>query len=135
MKASFINTLPLTVLLVYFGNVNAQSDLLAFTEVNSASIPVEIAAKFNAEEKIKISDFIPNPASNVSTVTVNCVNPVSMKVKFFSMSGDLAKEELLNLVSGVNELKVDMNGLAKGIYMVQLYSKDGSAVRRVMKMN
>ena len=120
------------LLIAVSATTKAQSDLLAINTVTS-SIPSEVIARYNAEEKIRISDFTPNPANSNTIVNVNCVNPTPMKVKFFTLNGDMAKEESYNLEKGMNELNVDLNGLAKGIYMVQFYSREGSAVRKVVK--
>lgn len=120
------------LLIAVSATTKAQSDLLAINTVTS-SIPSEVIARYNAEEKIRISDFTPNPANSNTIVNVNCVNPTPMKVKFFTLNGDMAKEESYNLEKGMNELNVDLNGLAKGIYMVQFYSSEGSAVRKVVK--
>ena len=135
MRANILRTLIFLLLGSYFGRMNAQSDLLAVNSVTKESVPNEIIAKYNAEEKVKISDFMPNPANSNSMVSVNCINPVTIKVRFFTMNGDLAKEESHNMDKGVSTLNLDMNGLEKGIYMVQFYSKEGSAVRRLMKLN
>ena len=128
MNTHSIKTLILFLMITCFTKIYAQSDLLA---VNT--IPSEVIAKYNAEEKIRISDFAPNPANNNSIVNVSCLNPTAMKVKFFTQEGNMAKEESYILQKGMNELNVDMNGLASGIYMVQFYSSEGSAVRKVIK--
>ncbi len=133
MKTSYIIKALLMILLIACASkMKAQSDLLAMNTITS-SIPSEVIARYNAEEKIRISDFTPNPANNNTIVNVNCVNPTPMKVKFFTLNGDMAKEESYNLERGTNELNVDLNGLAKGIYLVQFYSTEGSAVRKVVK--
>jgi hypothetical protein len=135
MKSNILKSLSLLLLLVCFGKMNAQSDLLAFNAVTTETAPSEMIAKFVAEEKIKISDFYPNPSSSNTIVSIKCLSPIAMKVKFFTMNGDLAKEETHSLDKGDNQISVDMNSLDKGIYMVQFYSKEGSAVRRIIKMN
>jgi len=122
------------ILLVSVGKMKAQSDLLA---INTVPVPSSVAAVYATDEKIRISEFMPNETtnSNSSFVSVKCMVPVVLKVKVFNMNGQMAKEETHNLGTGVNEFSVDMNGLAKGMYMVQFYSKEGSAVRRFMKID
>ncbi|MDB5227209.1 MAG: hypothetical protein JWN78_1402 [Bacteroidota bacterium] len=132
MKTSYIIKIMLMILLIACASkMKAQSDLLAMNV--TSSIPSEVIARYNAEEKLRISDFTPNPANNNSIVNVNCVHPTSMQVKFFTLNGDMAKEESYNLEKGMNELNVNLNDLSKGIYMVQFYSKEGSAVRKMVK--
>jgi hypothetical protein len=128
------NTLFLIVLIASFGTINAQSDLLA---VNTVPAPTNIAAVYTAQEKIKISEFMPDASANTnsSMVSVKCLVPVTMKVKVFNMNGEMAKEESRSLNVGLNEFNVDMSDLSKGMYMVQFYSTEGSAVRRFMKID
>ena len=49
------------------------------------------------------------------------------------MTGNMAKQEAYDLVKGSNELKVNTDNLDVGVYMVQFYSANGSALRRIVK--
>ena len=124
----------LIVLVATIGNINAQSDLLA---INSEPVPTSIAAVYATQEKIRISEFMPAVSANMnsSSVSVKCLTPVTMKVRVFNMNGEMANEETRELATGLNEFSVDMSNLSKGMYMVQFYSKEGSAVRRYVKSN
>ena len=126
--------LLLFVLVASIGNINAQNDLLA---INTEPVPYSVAAVFAAQEKIKISEFMPNVSTNSSRtlVSVKCLIPLTMKVKVFNLKGEMAIEESRELATGLNEFSVDMSNLEKGMYMVQFYSKEGSAVRRYMKLD
>ena len=126
--------LLLFVLVASIGNINAQNDLLA---INTEPVPYSVAAVFAAQEKIKISEFMPNVSTNSSSslVSVKCLMPLTMKVKVFNLKGEMAIEESRELATGLNEFSVDMSNLEKGMYMVQFYSKEGSAVRRYMKLD
>lgn len=135
MKTENIKTLTLLLILMNFGKLHAQSDLLSYNSVNSVAATGEVLASYKADEKFRISDFMPNPANANSSVSVSVDVPVQVKVKFFSMNGDLVREEAFNLDKGQSNLSVDAAGLEKGIYMVQFYSKEGSAVRRFMKLD
>ena len=113
-----------------FSTANAQSDLFAD---NAVSAPTNIAALYKSNDKITISEFMPNQANNSSLVSVKCTDPLNVQVKVFNMDGNLAKQQSYTLEKGVNELNVNMNDLSAGMYMVQFYSKEGSAVRRFVK--
>ena len=126
------NTLFLILLVASFGTINAQSDLLAD---NTVYAPSNIAALYKSDEKITISEFMPNQTNNSSLVSVKCATPVTVQVKVFKMDGNMAKQESHSLDKGVSELNINMNDLAAGMYMVQFYSKEGSAVRRFVKAN
>ena len=120
------------LLLAYCTAVNAQSDLLS---ANTESVPANIAAMYKSDDKITIGDFIPNQTFGNSTISVKCAVPVNVQVKFFKMDGNMAKQESHSLDKGLNELNIEMNDLESGTYMVQFYSKEGSAVRRFIKEN
>lgn len=122
----------LIVLIASFRTMNAQSDLLAD---NTVYAPSNIAALYKSDDKITISEFMPNQTENSSLVNVKCAAPITVQVKIFKMDGNMAKQESHNLAKGVNELNINMNDLAAGMYMVQFYSKEGSAVRRFVKAN
>ena len=133
MKASIVKTVALIAFVACFAKANAQSDLLALN-----TVPTSNAADFlSSDEKVAIGNFkrIVNTEANSPVVTVKCENAVTMKVRVFTLNGDLAKEETHTLGNGTNDLTIDMNDLNQGVYMVQFYSSEGSAVRRFVKNN
>lgn len=134
MKTNISKALTLVLLLVCFGKMNAQSDLLAVNTVT----PVNAAADlFKSDDKVVISDF-KRMAGNedfVPVVTVKSESSVTMQVRVFTLNGDLAKEESHEVENGVNDIKLDMSDLSQGVYMVQFYTKEGSALRRFVKNN
>ncbi len=133
MKRNILPTLAITLMVVCFGKTYAQDDLLAYS--SPSTNPNNITTRFTVEEHVKVSDFFANQTSSNPTVSVKSMNPIQMKVRIFMTNGDLVKEELLDLNSGLNEVNLDMEDLTKGIYMVQFYSKEGSALRRIVKMD
>jgi hypothetical protein len=118
------------LLLVCSISIKAQSDLLLSNKVNA---PENVLATFTADEKISISDFMPNQTYASTSVAVKCTVPVNMQVKFFNADGNMTKIESYTLDKGVNELNMQLDDLEIGTYMVQFYSKEGSAVRRFVK--
>jgi hypothetical protein len=132
MKTNILNTLALIVLTTCFAKTYAQSDLFA---MNTIATPASVAALYQSNEKVAISDFTLAAQVNTPQIAVKSTDNVSMQVRIFSLSGELAKEETHDLASGVNNVTVNMNDLAQGVYMVQFYTKDGSALRRFVKNN
>jgi len=124
-------TLFSILLVASFGTIKAQSDLLAD---NTAYAPSNIVALYHNDEKITFSELMPKQ-ENTSLVTVKCANSTKVQVKYFNMDGNMAKQELRTLDKGVNELDINTADLAAGMYMVQFYSSEGSAVRRLVKAN
>ncbi len=125
-------TLFLIVLFATIGTMNAQSELIAD---NTAYSPSNIASLYKSDDKITISDFMPNLTNNSTLVSVKCLVPLTVQVKVFSIDGNMAKAESHSLDKGVSEINVDINDLAAGSYMIQFYTKEGSAVRRFVKTN
>ncbi len=128
-------TIFFIALFAIVGKMNAQSDLLADNTLYNNS-PNSVASLYKTtEDKIVISEFLPNLVDNTSMVSIKCTLPLTVSVKIFNMDGNMAKQEVHNLEKGVNEFSVNMEGLTAGTYMVQFYSKEGSAVRRYVKAN
>lgn len=135
MKPVIFKSLALIVLISTITKLNAQNGLLAINTVNTVQSPNKEAALFNDEEKIRISDITEDPANKSSLVRINSVMQLTMQVKVFDMNGDLAKIETHTVNSGVTDVNVDLNSLAAGTYMIQFYTKEGSAIRRFIKNN
>ena len=134
MKTNIIKTLSLIILIACFGKINAQSDLLA---VNTSAVPADVASMFKSDDKVIISDFkkLTEAETNAPVVTVKSEGSLTMQVRIFTLTGELAKEEVHGLEGGLNDLKVDMSDLQQGVYMVQFYTKEGSALHRFIKNN
>jgi methionine-rich copper-binding protein CopC len=117
------------MLVAFSGKIKAQSDLLAD---NAPYVPANIASLYKSDDKITISELMASQHNNTQ-VSVKCAVPLTVQVKVFNMDGNMAKQESHTLNKGVNELNINMDDLAAGTYMVQFYSKEGSAVRRLVK--
>lgn len=133
MKTNLLKILAVTMLFACCGKIKAQSDLLA---VNSSPLPISVASMFKSEDKITVSEFLTKPTGESSSqVSIKCTVPQKLQVKIFNMDGNMEKQEMHDLENGVSELSVDLSTLPEGEYMVQFYSKEGSAVRRLVKSN
>ena len=135
MKTNILKTLSLILVLTCFGKANAQSDLFAMNTTSATA--ANVADLYKSDDKVVISDFkrIAGNENNAPVVTVKAETSVSMQVRIFTLNGDLAKEESHAVENGVNDVKVDMSDLSQGVYMVQFYTKEGSALRRFVKNN
>lgn len=132
MKTVALKTIAILGLLLSVHAASAQSDLFAD---NSEPVPSAIAAMFKSEDKITISEFLLSPEykSNETRVNIRCTTPQVVQVKVFNMDGNLTQQSAYQLDKGISELSLDMSALSSGTYMVQFYSKEGSAVRRLVK--
>lgn len=133
MKTTVLKSILFVLLFASFEKIKAQSDFL-FADVNAPGTSNSLTA-LNKDAGISIGNVIQNNISHTSEVKIKCQSPLSMKVKIFNMNGDLAKEDIRSLDKGVNELILDMNDLSAGVYMIQFYTNEGSALRRIVKNN
>jgi hypothetical protein len=134
MKTNILKALSLILFIFVISTANAQSDLFAMNTVPTANA---VADLYKSNDKVVISDFkrLAGTEMNTPVITVKSEDNVTMQVRIFTLNGELAKEEAHAIENGVNDVQVDMNDLAQGVYMVQFYTKDGSALRRFVKNN
>lgn len=130
MRTLPVKTILFVFLIVCFGITKAQDQLI--TDENEFATADLSKMPQDTDQKIRISNFYQN-ADNASAIRIKCPSTVTLKVKFFTMNGDLAKEDMYSLESGNNELVLNENGLNQGAYMVQFYTNKGSALRRYTK--
>ena len=130
MKQNPLKTLTLLILIVCSGKLKAQNELLS---LNTA--PAINTKSYAADDILVISDFksMAESRKNMPVVTVRSTNAATMHVRIFTMNGELEKEESRMIDDGMNDVEVDMSDLSAGVYMVQFYTKDGSALRRFLK--
>ncbi len=126
------NLFLLVTLMIVCSKVQAQSELIAD---NAVVAPSNLSSLFKSNEKITISELMSDIASERPIINVRCAVPLNVQVKYFNLDGNLVKKDSYDLEKGVNELNVNAEGLVDGTYMVQIYSKEGSAVRRFVKHN
>ncbi|MCB0507323.1 MAG: T9SS type A sorting domain-containing protein [Bacteroidetes bacterium] len=129
MKQFLLKSLLLcAVTVAYFGTASAQSELFAG---NVQFSPSSISSFAQSPDKITFSELIQD--NDNMQVNVQTQSPTKVQVKYFNMTGNMAKQETYDLVKGSNELKVNTDNLDAGVYMVQFYSANGSALRRIVK--
>jgi len=75
----------------------------------------------------------PNPVVNMATLKLNSVNGGAGMVQVISLTGRTVKNEVIQLSAGENNISMDMSTLPKGVYMVQLRSKDGINTTKIVK--
>ena len=130
-----IKTLILIILLHCCGSMVAKTDILSGIQtINPLSAQIGVAEAIAIEEKLKISTSIPNPLNNNPQFNVESKSLTEMKVRIFSMHGDIIRDELHTLITGITVLTLDIQDLASGTYMIQFYTNEGSVLRRIVKM-
>ncbi|HNE49840.1 MAG TPA: T9SS type A sorting domain-containing protein [Chitinophagales bacterium] len=126
------NLFLLVILMIVCSSAQAQSELIAD---NAVIAPSNLSSLIKSNDKITISELMSDIVTEKPIINVRCAVPLNVQVKYFNLEGNLIKKDSYDLDKGVSELNVNAEGLAEGTYMVQIYSKEGSAVRRFVKHN
>jgi hypothetical protein len=74
--------------------------------------------------------MMPNPASDEITLQIKSHDASLCKIIFYNSLGMEVKNININLISGMNELKIDVNDLSGGVYIIVI--NDGAEVRKQM---
>jgi hypothetical protein len=76
----------------------------------------------------------PNPAKEVSKLTVTTEKAGDVSVEIYSNSGSLVyTEQLGNLGTGAHTYDLNMSNVASGIYMIRVVTADGVGTQKLIK--
>ena len=67
----------------------------------------------------------PNPAKDIFTIDLFSKEKQNISVKICDMRGAEVKTQELNILEGQNKNSIEVNGLATGLYYIQLYNQNG----------
>lgn len=101
------------------------ADNLAFT----GTVPTGISSVVNGGNSFSI---FPNPATNVATINYTSKSGQNIKVSINDISGKLIQTIQPSVVSGKNQIQVDLNGLSKGLYIIRLDSEMGTETQKMV---
>jgi hypothetical protein len=113
----------LSVIKYTFYNTNNVNDSVQFSlrYNDAAAVGVKEQAK-----KITRFDIYPNPANDLTAISVQAAFSHVSTLTVFNSIGELVIEKEMALVEGKNSIVVNVQGLSAGIYIAQL--KEGSSV-------
>ena len=74
----------------------------------------------------------PNPIKNRLNVNFNSSESLVV-LKLLSLTGDVIYEEVINKTNGSFKTSVELNDYTPGIYFLQLNTKEGMVVKKVIK--
>jgi len=79
-----------------------------------------------AEEETSSTTFnvYPNPANDIVTITFSAMEEGAYNIKLIDMVGRIVKSETINANSGDNTYIMNLDGIAKGVYMIILQKGD-----------
>ncbi|MBK9330308.1 MAG: T9SS type A sorting domain-containing protein [Sphingobacteriales bacterium] len=93
-----------------------------------------VSAMINAEIKVKLSEFMPNPSRGHSTIRFNSVEDMDINVKIFTVEGNMVQQSVYSVNKGDSELRFDLSSLVKGLYLVQFNYLDNIETRKLIKI-
>lgn len=83
---------------------------------------------FNGIEDMTV---YPNPATDVLNIDLTLSQADKLNLRLVDMTGKLLKEEIVEGGDGDNHLRFDINGVAKGLYLLEVATPSGKSVRKV----
>ena len=83
-----------------------------------ASKPNDFATESNAYS------VFPNPVQSVLNVEHNATSNASISINLMDMTGRVLKQIHAKSNIGLHQLSIDMNGMAKGIYTMQIFENN-----------
>lgn len=78
------------------------------------------------------SSVYPNPNTGNFTLELNLGIEQDITLRIMSVTGEVVLTDMLENASGTVKKDLDLSGMAKGMYFIQMISDEGSAVRRVI---
>ncbi|MCH8317338.1 MAG: T9SS type A sorting domain-containing protein [Bacteroidetes bacterium] len=108
------------------------------TDANGCSggdtIVVNILTGINLQSSISTVqlEVYPNPNTGEFTVTFKIIEKQHINLKVFNIKGQVIYEENLSDFKGKYQNKIDMSGYAKGIYNLQLSTKEKTINKKII---
>ena len=101
--------------------------------INADTIVVDILSGINQYPISNINlDIHPNPNTGEFTVTFKIIEKQNINLKVFNIKGQIIYQENLSDFTGKYQNKIDMSGYAKGIYSLQLSTKEKIINRKII---
>ncbi len=73
----------------------------------------------------------PNPATDNITIEFSLEQVEKINVKMMDMTGKVLRQSAFEGNDGANQFRFDVNGLAKGMYLLEVNTPNGKSVRKV----
>lgn len=96
----------------------------------------EISQGFGEENPNSIIRLYPNPANNYLNIDYYNYSNQEVEAEIYSNTGQLVqKRQQSNVMSGMNQMSMDISGLANGIYLVKLKTNQASFTKKFVINN
>lgn len=73
----------------------------------------------------------PNPTSDNVNIEFSLQDEMDLNVKLMDMTGKVLRNSRYDGNQGANQLRFDLQGVAKGLYLLEISTPDGKSVRKV----
>ena len=90
----------------------------------------DIVTIFNNGKSIDITGFYPNPVKDIATLSIESAKSSLIEIKVSDIAGRVVLSQKLNIVSGSNQLSLNLAKLAAGTYQVTA-SADGTMLNAI----
>jgi PKD repeat protein len=109
-----------TVCLTIWDNANCADTLCLPVTINcnSNSIDEEVAA-------FETGNIYPNPANGVVNLQLKAITSTQIVVSVYNTMGQVIREEKMTVRTGENRLNINVEGLSKGAYMLNIRDIEG----------
>ena len=96
--------------------------------------PYDVSAIYEVKNELNAGIF-PNPISDgLTNVSLTTVTAGNVALNIYDLTGKLLKHQLTNVGIGVNQLQLNLPGLAAGNYYLQITDNSGmTSVLKFMK--
>lgn len=99
---------------------------------NTALNTIEFPASIKEFSEARLAVY-PNPANNMINIQFEEKKSENVHVKLINVTGQVVFEEKSAALSGKYSKKLDIVGIAKGIYLLQVITDKGTAQQKVIK--
>jgi hypothetical protein len=103
----------------------------AFSGGGTASRASDPINEISGDENNQL--FYPNPASEFVYVGFNSTMEGPVNVQLFNTSGQLTKQVAVRITKGYNQVKIPVNDVKSGMYLLRINKGELNIVKRFLK--
>lgn len=123
-------------------NKTAASQIITLTANNPSQDNVDVLVNSNSAvtgindiADIKVDGVFPNPVKDMAIIRFTAKLNANATVKVTDMKGSVVSTINANIITGNNELKIDLTNQAAGVYTVSITNYDNKKIIKLLKAN
>ena len=125
--------IPANINLIGFVEEYDEEDVFNRPIINAASVPLwDLVSVKEVNASLESLSIYPNPAANHCTVKVNLKSETSVKIELYSVNGQLMQTVTQACFSGVNNIVLNTQTYAAGLYMLKMVLNDKTFVKPLL---